>query len=73
MSSDIKFHIREKEVNVQEEDRVEKKWRDRINVNKHKEAKSGHRILVPFEFETCVILKLKGRYPIQFRDEDRLL
>ena len=65
--------MREQEVKDQEEDHFEEKWRDRIDVNKCMEARPGDHLLAPFECEICVFLKLKGRHPMQFRDEDRLL
>ena len=73
LSGDIKFHIKEKELKDQEEDHFEKKRRDKIDVNKYREARPRDHILVPLECEICVFLKLKGRCPMQFRDEYRLL
>ena len=73
LSGDIEFQIREQEVKDQEEDRFQKKWRDRIDVNKYREVRPRDHILAPFECEICVFLKFKGRRPIQFRDENRIL
>ena len=73
LSGEFKFHVREQEVNDEEEDRFEKKWRDRIDVKKYREARPGDHVLAPFKFETCVFLKLKGRHALQVRNEDMLL
>ena len=73
LSGEFKFHIREQEVKDEEEDRFENKSSDRIDVKKYRETRPGDHVLAPFGYELCMFLKFKGRHPLQFREEDRLL
>ena len=73
MSGEFEFHVRDQIPNEEENERVEKSWKEKIDGGKCREARAGDHILVPFGCEKCVFLKLKGRYPLSVSREDRLL
>ena len=69
----MKFHIRERPIDNEMDNRFKEAWKDRWEEDKYLKARRGDHLLTPFECDRCMFLKLKGRLPIKEAPKDSLL
>ena len=73
MSGEFDFHVRDQVPDEEEDERIEKSWKEKVDEAKYREASAGDHILVPFECKKCTFVTLKGRLPLPVAREDRLI
>ena len=73
LSDSIKFHIRTKPIEDEDEGRFERAWSSQWEDDQHQSARDGDHLITPFECDQCIFLKLKGRLPVLEDDSDKKL
>lgn len=67
------FHVRERPIEEEAEERLTNAWTDQWEADKYCQARKGDHMVTPFECDRCIFLKLKGRFPIPDAPKDVLL
>ena len=74
-TNNLKFHIHRARVEEDdaEQERMNARWKKKHKATEFLEARDGDHLIIPFECDLCVFVKLKGRYPTKSSKEDRKL
>ena len=58
-------------MDIESEERFDKAWRSKWEDHKYTRARNGDHLMVTFECDLCIFVKLKGRYPVASSLTDR--
>ena len=72
-STEILFHIRERPVSDEDDERFESAWKAKWNEREYLTARVGDHMLTQFECDLCIFLKLMKRYPLKESVKDKRL